>query len=98
MLKLFLSFVSGIVISGLLLFGAKTVIPTRAETDNGTIITENVTQSLINLIPDIEKIYRQSLTEPFQKAKSKIYDPDIANFYDGLLDSTGLNPTPGLTN
>jgi hypothetical protein len=41
-------------------------------------------------MPDIEKIYRESLTMPFIKAGSKIYDEDIAEFYNDLINNTVL--------
>ncbi len=93
-MKVAISFISGAIVCGLLLFGVKTVIPTRAETDHLTDESENITQSFLNLMPDIEKIYRESLIMPFEKAESKIYDEDIAEFYRELLDSTGLRSTP----
>ena len=73
-------------------------MPIRAETDNLSNLSENVTQSFINLLPDIEKIYRESLTMPFKKAESKIYDKDIAEFYRELMDTTGLADTENVTN
>jgi len=88
--KVAISFVSGIIVCCLLLFGAKTVIPTRAETDDLSGESENLTQSFLDLLPDIERIYRESLIMPFEKAESKIYDEDIAEFYGELLDNTGL--------
>lgn len=89
-MKMAISFICGAIVCSLLLFGAKTVIPTRAETDNLTGESENITQSFLDLLPDIEKIYRESLIAPFEKAESKIYDEDIAEFYRELLDRTGL--------
>ena len=90
-MKIAVSFISGIMVCGLLLFGAKSVVPIRAETDNLSDLSENLTQSFINLLPDIEMIYRESLTMPFKKAESKIYDEDIAQFYRELLDSSVLS-------
>ena len=89
-MKMAFSFVSGILVCGLILFGARTVLPIRAETDNLTEQSENLSQSLIDLIPDIERIYRESLIAPFRKAESKIYDEDIAEFYQELLDNSVL--------
>ena len=89
--KIVFSFMSGILVCGLVLFGAKTVVPIRAETDNLSEMSENLTQSFINLLPDIEKIYRESLTMPFRKAESKIYDEDIAQFYQELMDNSVLS-------
>jgi len=92
-----ISFICGAIVCSLLLFGAKTVIPTLAETDLNDE-SENVTQSFLDLLPDIEKIYRESLIAPFEKAESKIYDEDIAEFYGELLDRTGLRTPDEETN
>jgi hypothetical protein len=70
------------------LFGVKTVLPIKAETDGS--ISENVSASLVNFLPDIEKIYRDALTSPFIKAESKIYDPDIAEYYHDLVGRSVL--------
>lgn len=51
---------------------------------------DETSNSLIGMIPDIEKIYRQSLIKPFLKAESQIYDEDILEFYQDLLSATGL--------
>lgn len=91
-MKLAISFVSGIIVCALMLIGVRTVLPIRAETTTTDNITDNVTQTFLNLLPDIEKIYRESLQMPFQKAESKIYDEDIAEFYRDLMDATGLAP------
>ena len=93
-MKMAFSFISGIKVCGLLLFGVKTVLPIQAQTvdptDNLTASSGNLTQSLIDLLPDIERIYKESLTAPFRKAESKIYDEDIAQYYQELLDNSVL--------
>ena len=90
-MKMAISFISGVIICSLIMFfGVKVVLPIRAETDNTTEISENVSQGLLDLLPDIEKIYREALTTPFEKAESKIYDEDIAEFYHELLENTVL--------
>lgn len=92
-MKTAISFVAGMIVCGLMVLGLTTVLPIQAETSlEGE--SENVTTGLLDLIPDIEKIYRESLTMPFAKAESKIYDPDIAEFYGELLDATGLRSQP----
>ena len=88
-MKMIISFVSGIVVCSLFLFTVKTVIPTRAETNDSGELSAN-SSGLSALIPDIEAIYRQSLIMPFEKAEKKIYDPDIAEYYSELLSKTGL--------
>jgi len=88
--KMALSFASGLLVCGLLIFGVKSAIPIRAETDNLGGLSDNLSQSMVELLPDIERIYRESLITPFQKAESKIYDEDIAQFYRELLDKSVL--------
>jgi len=86
--KVAISFLAGVIICGLMLVGVRSVLPTSAD----TVATEGTTESgsLIRLIPDIEKIYRQSLITPFLKAEEQIYDDDIRAFYRELLEATGL--------
>ena len=85
-MRLFFGFLAGIAASGLLLFTVQTAIPIQAQTDN---TTDNF--SLVELLPDIEKIYEDALTLPFNEAKKKIYDEDIAEFYQTLLERTELD-------
>lgn len=89
-MKMALSFVSGLLVCGLLIFGVKSALPIRAETDNTSGLSDNLSQSMVELLPDIERIYHESLIAPFQKAESKIYDEDIAQFYQELLDNSVL--------
>lgn len=90
MLKAGIGFVLGIVVCGLVLFGARTVIPALAVSGDDTAASENASISLVNLLPDFEKIYQQALTMPFKKAEAKITDPDIAAYYHDLMEATGL--------
>lgn len=87
-MKMAISFIAGIMVCSLILFGVRTVVPIRAETDNLSEQSENVTQSFIDLLPDIERIYHESLTMPFRQAGNKIYDEDIARYYQELLDNS----------
>jgi UDP-N-acetylglucosamine pyrophosphorylase len=66
------------------------VIPAQAATDESGLTSENNTNTLTKLLPDIETIYHDALTMPFIKAQSKIYDKDIAEYYQALMDKTGL--------
>ena len=90
--------VPGIIICGLLLFGAKSVIPIWAQSDNLSEASANLSQSLVDLLPDIERIYQEALTTPLHEAKKKIYDPDVAQFYDQLLERTALDTLGSGTN
>ncbi|MDD5189625.1 MAG: hypothetical protein PHE50_01130 [Dehalococcoidales bacterium] len=42
------------------------------------------------IMPDVETMYKSAFVAPFIKAQDKIVDPDIAGYYQYLLDSTGL--------
>jgi len=85
-----ISFICGVVVCCLIIFGVKPVLPTQADTTELTDDSDNLTVGLTNLLPDIEKIYHDALTMPFIKAESKIYDEDIAEFYRELMEKTGL--------
>lgn len=88
-MRMLTGFIGGFLICGLLVLGAMSILPLRADTDAPS---ENVTDGLVTLLPDIETIYQEALTTPFIKAESHIYDEDIAEFYSDLLDRTGLRP------
>ncbi len=95
MLKMVISFFTGVAICGLFVIWASAIIPTQADTEGQT---DNVTDNLTGLLPDIEGIYHESLNLPFEMAESKIYDEDIAEFYRELMDRTGLGGTEAGTN
>jgi hypothetical protein len=91
-MKIAISFICGVIVCSLIIFGVKTISPTRADTASES---ENTSTNLTSLLPNFGKIYHDALTEPFIKAESKIYDPDIADFYRGLMEKTGLtDPGP----
>ena len=89
MLRLIIGFITGMAVCGLLVLVARTILPIQADDTSGNT-TENITLTLVDLIPNIELIYEESLTLPFTKAEEKIYDEDIADFYSELLNRTGL--------
>jgi hypothetical protein len=89
-MKMAISFICGVAVCGLIIFGVKPVVPAFAETTDAGAASENATQGIISSISGFEKIYRDALTEPFIKAESKIYDADIAAYYRGLMEKTGL--------
>lgn len=96
-LKMAVSFLAGIVATSLVLFGIQTVAPIFAQTGGLDGQSDNQSQSLVGLLPDIEKIYYESLTLPFRKAEAKIYDDDIAEFYRDLMDRTVLSEQGAVT-
>ena len=86
MIRIMIGVVAGIILSCSFYFGAQAVLPANGDSKDSS-------GGLAGLLPDIEKIYQQALTMPFQKAESKIYDPDIAEYYHELINSTGLGGT-----
>ena len=88
-MKIIVGFFLGIILSGLILFGVQAALPTRAESENTSLTSDNF--SLVELLPDIERIYREALLLPLHEAKKEIYDEDVAAFYDRLLEKTSLD-------
>ncbi len=91
-MKMIISFMAGVAFCSLALFTVRMVLPVNAVTDDPEAVSENLSNGLLDLLPDIEMIYQESLTMPFKKAESKIYDEDIAEYYRALMDKTGLAP------
>lgn len=91
-MKLAFGFLSGILIGCVLLFGIQVVAPLRAQED---INPNSENFSLVKLLPNFEKIYREALMTPFQEAEKKIYDDDIAQFYHLLLGKIALDKPSG---
>ena len=87
-MKLALSFLSGVVVCSIMLFGVQAVMPLRAGTVSSNTTSDNF--SLVHLLPDIEKIYQEALIMPFEEAEKKIYDDDIARFYRLLIGKAAL--------
>lgn len=52
--------------------------------------TGQVRKGLADQLPDIEHIYRQSLTNPFQAAGVKIQSPETRSHYQRLTEAAGL--------
>ena len=71
---------------GLVVLVLVSAMPIGAETYD---LSDNL--SLADLLPDIEKIYREALIRPHQEAAKQIYDEEIAQFYALLLHKTGLD-------
>jgi hypothetical protein len=90
MIKIIGGMVAGIILSCTFLVTAKIVLPVNAVDDSNS---DNSTAGLAELLPNFEEIYTQALTMPFKKAESKIYDPEIAEYYHELIRSTGLGGT-----
>ena len=97
-MKMAISFICGVAVCSLIIFGVRTVVPTRADTTDAIGGSNNSSLNLVNLIPDFEKIYNDALTEPFIKAESKITDPDIAAYYHDLMEKTGLTKSDSTAN
>ncbi|HEY92097.1 MAG TPA: hypothetical protein G4O07_09725 [Dehalococcoidia bacterium] len=81
-MRLFVCFLGGMMCCGAIAFGMFALQPVGAHEDGF---------GLAELLPDFEKIYQNALTFPLEKAGEKIYNDDILEFYQGLLDSCGIN-------
>ncbi len=90
MIKIICGMVAGVVLCCLLFGVARAVLPASADNDDSGNSTSG---GLAGLLPDFEAIYNQALTMPFKKAESKIYDPEIAEYYHELISNTGLGGT-----
>ena len=97
-MKMSIGFIMGIAMCSLAMFGARAIMPIQAESEIPDDISDNVTGNFLDFLPDIELIYRESLTKPFIKAQDEIYDEDIAEFYQELMDDTGLTDPDGYAN
>ena len=95
-MKMLLGFFSGVMVCGLILFGMQWAMPTMAQTDDTTSTSDNL--SLVELLPDIEKIYREALLTPLDEAGKGIYDEDVADYYRLLLERSGLDRPDDGTN
>lgn len=89
-MKMIISFIAGVTVCVIMLYGVRTMLPAASANTLDKTGSDNATLSLSTLMPDFQKIYRQSLAEPFIKAGADITDPGIANFYNGLMQKTGL--------
>lgn len=89
-MKVVISFICGAVVCAMIIIGVRTVLPASADTGDGSAASENNTNFLAKLVPDIGKIYRESLTSPFIRAGANITYPDIAGYYHDLMNKTGL--------
>ncbi len=91
MIGLMIGLVFGVLATVLIVRGTSTA---RADdvTSQDVTTTGNVTGGdLSTLLPDVGKIYRQSLGSPYRQVEKEIYDPDIAAYYHQLMQETGLD-------
>ena len=77
-MKMVLGFFIGVITVTTLLFGVQFFTPIFAQ-------TEEETTGLTELVPDIDKIYREALITPLLEAEKTIWDEDIAEYYHLLL-------------
>ncbi|MDD5126841.1 MAG: hypothetical protein PHR43_01895 [Dehalococcoidales bacterium] len=80
-------FLTGVLVCCLLLFSLQVVAPLFAQEED----SESDNFSLVKLLPNFEKIYKDALAMPFQEAEKKIYDDDVARFYHLLMGKTALD-------
>ncbi|MFH1002727.1 MAG: hypothetical protein V1780_01120 [Chloroflexota bacterium] len=95
-IKVVLVFINGLVVGGLLLLSGQLLFVPKPVQSENQLASDNLAQTdfdLTSLVPDIEQIYREALNSPLVEARQKINDPDIARYYDGLLQKMGI-PIP----
>ncbi len=88
-MKVALFFLGGMVAAFLIVFG---FMYFGSESRAQDTATENTSETLdlTSLLPDVKGIYRTCLSEPFKQVETEIHDPDIARYYHGLMEKTGL--------
>lgn len=88
-MKIIISFFIGMIFCLLLVVAvAHYTSNVKAEEDPVTI---DDPLNITGLLPDIGKIYRESLGGPYRQVEAEITDPDIAKYYRNLMDRTGLD-------
>jgi len=53
--------------------------------------TSSETLDVNGLMPDVGRIYRVALGEPYRVVASEITDPEIANYFHVYMEKTGLD-------
>jgi len=79
---LLIGLVIEVIVGGILMLGLLSPTLTRADTEE---------PGLVQLLPDIGKIYRAALTTPLQQVEHEIHDKEIAEFYHRLLQKYELD-------
>jgi hypothetical protein len=88
-MKMVAGFFIGIAVCLLLVFTISHYTSTAKADDAGTTLPDGT--DLNGLMPDVGKIYREALGEPYRQVESEITDPDIARYYHTLMEKTGLD-------
>ncbi len=78
-MKMMLGFIVGAIFGALILGGL--LSPMTASADSAAE----------GMLPDVERIYREALLSPLYEAGQEIEDEQIAKFYQGLLERSGLD-------
>jgi len=83
---LLIGLVIELIVGGIFMLGLLSPNLTRADTEPNT-----EDPGLVQLLPDIGKIYRAALTTPLQEVEHEIHDKEIAEFYHRLLQKYELD-------
>ena len=67
-------------------------VPSTVNADMATVEPNELSDGLVDLLPDIGAIYRNALAYPLIHARGDIQDPDLLEFYDGYLKAIGFAP------
>jgi hypothetical protein len=87
-MKMLLGFFIGMTVCLLLVLtiGHNTAL---VSADDNTALPDGT--DISGLMPDVGKIYRVALGEPYRQVESEITDPDIARYFRHFMDRTGLD-------
>lgn len=85
-MQIIVAFLSTVVICGLLVFGARTVVLQYFDEDAGESTSGNVTTTLTNSVTDSEKAYRDSVVLSPGETGDEIIEGNIAESSPELPD------------
>lgn len=88
-MKILLGFFMGMTVGLLLVFAMNNIAPAVSAEDGAVTSSDGI--DLSDLLPDVDKIYREALGSPYRQVESEITDPDIAGYYRTLMERTGLD-------
>lgn len=85
-MQLVVAFLSTVIVCGLLIFGARTIILQYFDEDAGNDTSGNVTINLTNSLTDSEKAYQEAVTLPLEEDDDDIIEGNIAESSQDLPD------------
>ena len=97
-MKILLGFFIGMTVALLLVLTMNHSGPAVSADDSANTVTAANPSTVlpdgtdvVNLMPDVKKVYNNALGEPYRQVESEITDPGIAKFFRSYMDATGLD-------